>query len=227
MSYYELTKEGNVFILTMTNGDDDNRFTSDVLIELNKHLDEMENSEGNAAMILTSTHEKTWSTGIHLDWMLSLEQDKLFAFTQELKRTLLRIALLNMPTIACITGNCYAAGAIMASGFDFRLMRQDRGRFCFPEVNIKIPFGITFSKIISQLPNRHALNELALTGAAWGAVECLPKNVVDAIYSIEELSEKAMELAQTMAEKDRTTFTTIKHELKEDLVEMQKTDNIQ
>ncbi len=227
MSYYELTQDENIFILTMTNGDDDNRFTSDVLVELNKHLDEIEKSEGNTAMILTSNHEKTWSTGIHLDWMLSLEQDKLIAFTQELKRTILRIALLNMPTVACITGNCYAAGAIMASAFDFRLMRQDRGRFCFPEVNIRIPFGMTFTKIISLLPNKHALNELALTGAAWGAVECLPKNVVDAIYSVEELSQKALELAQMMAEKDRLTYTTIKHELREDLLEMQKTDNIQ
>ncbi len=86
---------------------------------------------------------------------------------------------------------------------------------------------MTFSKIISQLPNRHALNELALTGNAWGAVECLPKNIVDAIYSAEELPQKAMELAQMMAEKDRRTYTTIKHELREDLVEMQKTGTIQ
>ncbi len=98
MSYYKSTRDGNVFILTMTNGDDDNRFTSDVLVELNRHLDEMENYEGNASMILTSSHEKTWTTGINLDFMLNLEQDKLFAFTQELKRTILRVALLNMPT---------------------------------------------------------------------------------------------------------------------------------
>ncbi len=82
------------------------------------------------------------------------------------------------------------------------------------------------SEIIKQLPNHHALNQLALTGAAWGGEECYPKNVVDAIYSTEELPLKAMELAEMMAEKDRNTYAEIKRDLRKDLVIMQKEDNI-
>ncbi len=220
MKYLDLKKKGNLFVLTMTDGDNDNRFSLDVVSEYNSVIDEIESSKENAALVITSNHPKTWSTGINIDYMLGLSTEDRFEFTQELKKMILRLTLLNLPTIGCITGNCYAGAAIMASGLDFRLMREDRGRFCFPEVNIKIPFGATFSEIISLLPNRHALNELVLTGVAWGGVECLLKNIVDTLYSEAELPIKAMELAQMMAEKDRQTYTTIKHQLRKSLVDM-------
>jgi ribosomal protein L35AE/L33A len=62
------------------------------------------------------------------------------AFTLQLENMLLRLALLNLPVIAEIGGNAYAGGAILASACDFRFMRSDRGRFCFPEVHLGIPF---------------------------------------------------------------------------------------
>jgi len=226
MNYLDLKKEGKVFVLTLINGNNGNTFSNDVLKDYNAVIDEIENTTENASLIITSDHPKTWSNGINLEWMMKLPQNELLEFVLNLKRTLLRMTLLNLPTIGCLTGNAYAAGAIMASGLDFRLMRADRGRFCFPEVNIQIPLGGTFTEIVKLLPNRHALNELALTGVAWGGEECYPKNVVDAIYSAEELPGKAMELAEMMADKDRKTYIEIKRDMRKDLVIMQKEDNI-
>lgn len=226
MDYLDLKKEGKIFILTLINGVNDNTFSNDVLKDYNAVMDEIEHTTENASLVITSDHPKTWSNGINLEWMMKLPENELLEFVVNLKRTILRMSLLNLPTIGCLTGNVYAAGAIMACGLDFRLMRSDRGRFCFPEINIHISFGGTFSEIIKLLPNHHALNELALTGAAWGGEECYPKNVVDAIYSAEELPQKAMEHAEIMAEKDRKTYTAIKHDLRKDLAIMQKEDNI-
>ena len=68
--------------------------------------------------------------------------------------------------------------------------------------------------IINLLPNKHALNEMALAGKAFGGDECFKRQVVDAVYSAEELPGKALEFAATMAEKDRVTYTQIKHGLR-------------
>ena len=214
MTYFDLKQEDKVYVLTMINGDNDNTFTLNFLNELNGCLDEIEKSTDNAAMIMTSNHHKTWSTGINLDWLMTQAPEQFKLFVETLDKTLIRIALLNLPTIACLVGNTYAGAAIMACAFDFRFMREDRGRFCFPEVNIRIPFTEVMDEIIDLIPNKHVLKELALTGNAMGGFECKERNVVDGIYSQEELPVKTKEFAKTMAQKDRPTYTRIKHGLK-------------
>jgi enoyl-CoA hydratase/carnithine racemase len=214
VSYFELKQDGNVFILTMINGDKDNTFTLEFLNELNAHLDEVSLSTGNKAFIMTSSHPKTYSTGINLDWLMTQSPEQMKFFVDTLDKTLIRLALLNLPTIACITGNCYAGAAIMVCAFDFRFMREDRGRFCFPEVNIRIPFTEVMDEIIDLLPNKQGLKTLALTGQAMGGLECKAKDVADEIYSQEALPIKTLEFAKAMAEKDRSTYTRIKYGLK-------------
>ncbi len=219
MTHFDLKKEENVYILTMINGENDNTFNLEFYKEYNELLDEVEGSNENASLILTSNHPKTWSTGINLDWFLSAPPEDVEAFVRTFDNTLIRIALLNLPTIACITGNCYAGAAIMACCFDFRFMRADRGRFCFPEVNIKIPFTEIMHDIINLLPNKHVLNELSLTGKAIGGIEGKERQVMDEIFSAEELPGKTLEFAKALAEKDRTTYTRIKSGLKQKITE--------
>lgn len=214
MKHFSLEKKENVFILTMINGEKDNTFDLDYWSEYNTLLDEVENSEGNASLLLTSSHPKTFTTGINLDWLFGASPTDFEAFVKTFDNTLLRLALLNLPTIACITGNCYAGGAIMSCCYDFRFMREDRGRFCFPEVNIKIPFTDVMNDIIDLIPNKHILNDLALTGRAIGGIECKETHVVNQIFPENKLFEQTLAFAKTMAEKDRGTYTKIKQGLK-------------
>ncbi|NIQ10218.1 MAG: enoyl-CoA hydratase/isomerase family protein, partial [Gammaproteobacteria bacterium] len=67
-------------------------------------------------------------------------QETILQFIEELENLLLRLAILDLPTVVAINGNCYAGGALIASACDFRYMRADRGRFCFPEVKIEKAF---------------------------------------------------------------------------------------
>ena len=71
MSTLDLRKENSVYVLTMTNGEKSNTFTADVLGEYNAVLDEIEVSQDNASLVLTSSHDKVWSTGINLEWLIT------------------------------------------------------------------------------------------------------------------------------------------------------------
>ena len=53
---------------------------------------------------------------------------------------LARFLTLPVPTAAAVVGHAFGAGAMLALAHDFRVMRADRGYFCFPEVDIRIPF---------------------------------------------------------------------------------------
>jgi enoyl-CoA hydratase/carnithine racemase len=222
MSFMKLEKRGAVYVLTLTNGDKDNTFNPDVLAEYQQNFDRIEANHENAALLITSDHAKTFCNGIDLSWLLTQSPEGFQAFVTTLENLFLRLAVLNLPVIAAINGNCYAGGAIMASACDFRYMRQDRGRFCFSEVNIKIPFTPAMMDVVRLLPNEQAVRDLALTGKAVGGEEALQIKAVDSIHSETGLFPEALAFAELMAQKHRATYATIKHTLRPHLVAQAK-----
>ncbi len=218
MPTMELTKEGAVYVLTLTNGANANTLTEGVVDEYHDILDELEASAENSALILTSSDPKFWCNGINLDWLLKQPHDYFPKFVEILDELFLRLSLLPMPTVGCLTGHVYAGGAILATTLDFRLMREDRGFFCFPEVDIKILFSPIMYEILRLLPDHYALNELVLTGKRIGGKEALMMKLVSAVFPEETLYDKAMELAMSLAKKDRRTYAHIKRGLRQALV---------
>jgi len=214
----ELTKEGAVYVLTLTNGAGANTLTEDVVGEYHDILDKLEASAENSALILTSSDQKFWCNGINLEWLLKQPHDYFPKFVELLDELFLRFSLLPMPTVGCLTGHVYAGGAILATTLDFRLMREDRGFFCFPEVDIKILFSPVMYDILRLLPDHYALNELVLTGKRIGGKEALTMKIVSSVYPGETLSDKSMELATSLAKKDRRTYAHIKRGLRQSLV---------
>lgn len=220
MTTMNLQLADGVHILTLTNAENggDNRLTTEVVEEYLAALDIVEQYHGNTALLLTCSHEKTFCTGINLDWLLPLNDADRREFTTAFETLLCRLALLSAPTVACINGNAYAGGAIVASATDFRLMRSDRGRFCYPEVDIKIPFTQVSSDIGQLLPNQQAVKNMMLTGVAYTGLECAELQIVDAIYPQDQLQQEAFSLAKTLASKDRQTYCTNRNLMRPEIV---------
>lgn len=212
MPYVTLEKQDAVYVMTMVNGERANTLTDAVLDEFNAHLDTIEADSSNAALVLASSDPKFFSNGIDLEYIKSKGMEYLFStFGPRVDQLLMRLALLNLPTIACISGHTYGGGALIASCFDFRTMRADRGYFCFPEVDIKLPFTPAMQAAVNLLPNEHARQELALTGRPIGGEEAAKRNIVDRALSADELLPATLEMAKVLAQKDRRTYAAIKH----------------
>ncbi len=222
MKFMELSKDGSVFILTLTNGENGNTFTEEVLLEYLEVFDQIESTKENASLVITSNSSKFWCTGIDLEWLSKQPKGYIAEFAKLMDRLYLRASLLNLPTIGCLTGHTFAGGAILASALDFRFMREDRGWFCFPEVDIKIPFTLVMQEVIETLPGRKALRDLILTGYRMGGREAWQRDIVDGAFSESELFPKTMEFAKMMAEKDRETYTKIKHNFRRNIVALKK-----
>ena len=141
-------------------------------------------------------------------------------FAAALERFFLRWALLNLPTIGCITGHAYGGGAMLAVTLDFRFMREDRGWFRFPAIDMNITFTPIMHHILELLPNTKALRYLLLAGKEFGGDEAAALDIVDHAYPQPVLFEKAMELAHTLAVKDRKTYTAIKYGMRRHLCEL-------
>ena len=65
MALIELNREEDVFVLTMDDGE--NRWNTTFVREFAAALDEVEGSEGAAALVTRSSNEKFFSNGLDLD----------------------------------------------------------------------------------------------------------------------------------------------------------------
>ncbi|MEH6551713.1 MAG: enoyl-CoA hydratase/isomerase family protein [Pseudomonadales bacterium] len=217
MSTMDLSVKEGVHVLTLTNHDNENTFTLDVMHEYISAFNVLDSYQGDTALLITCEHEKTFSTGINLEWLLAEDEIGKQEFSRLFNLVMYRLAMLSAPSVVCINGNAYAGAAILAAAADFRVMRADRGRFCLPEINIKMVFPPMIVDIINLLPNKHALKTMALTGRAYTGLECKEFDIVDSIYPTEELQQQAFTLAQELSQKDRTVYTTIRNSLRPDV----------
>ena len=93
---------------------------------------------------------------------------------------LARVLTLPMPTAAAIGGHAFGAAAMLALAHDFRVMRADRGYFCFPEVDIRIPFTPGMAALIQAKLTPQAAVSAMTTGRRFGGAEAAAIGIVDA-----------------------------------------------
>ena len=213
----ELQRNGDVFVLRMVA--EDNRFNARFISSLNQALDEVEGSTSPAALVTTG-QGKFYSNGLDLEWMFGEGRDRIAEHVANVHDTLLRVLTLPMITVAAINGHAFAAGGMLALAHDFRVMRADRGFFCMPEVDIRIPFTRSMDILIrSRLP-RMVAPEVMCTARRYGGTEAADRQIVNHSVPEAEVLPRAVEMAQSLADKDRKTLSAIKRQMYADVIEV-------
>jgi enoyl-CoA hydratase/carnithine racemase len=212
----ELARQDALFTLTMRDGE--NRFTLPSLRALQDRLDEIvaQAGDGPAALIVTA-EGKYWSNGIDLEALGGSAPEEQAAFLPALHAVLGRLASFPLPTVAALSGHCFAGGAILALAFDYRVMRTGRGWFCLPEVDIGIPFTEPMLALLRAKLRPETLRDAVLSGRRYAADAALAAGIVDATCELEQLGARAAELVGPLADKPRDTFARFKRDLYGDL----------
>ena len=104
----------------------------------------------------------------------------------------------------------FGAGAMLAMAHDVRVMRADRGFFCFPEVDIRIPFTDGMAALIQAKLTPRAGVASMTTGRRFGGVEAAELGIVDATAGEGAVTAAATELLRPLAGKDPGTLGAIK-----------------
>ena len=219
MATIEYTLDEKVAIVTMNDGE--NRFNLPFLNAFLTVLDEIENQTDANSLVVTSSHEKIFSNGIDLDWLAPFIQKNdtatTTAFFSTMNELFKRIILYPMPTIAAISGHAFAGGAILTCAFDFRLMRSDRGFFCFSEVDVGIPFLPGMIALIKRAIPLYKFEELMYTGKRATAEECRAHHIVLKVCHIHDLMNEALSFAKSL-NKRRPVIAEMKKRMYKDIV---------
>lgn len=203
----ELRRDGDVFILHMDNGE--NRFNADSVQAIHAALDEVDAADGPKAL-LTTGEAKFYSNGLDLDWLNLPVAAEHPNFLEGVHGILGRILFNEAPTAAAINGHAFAGGAMMAAVHDFRVMREDRGYFCIPEVDLGLPLSTGMSAALQARIPAAALHQAVVTGKRWGAAELLANNMVEATAAEDEVVTAALEWAQAQAHHAGDTLSIMK-----------------
>jgi len=229
MAILEWKKDGTVAVLTLTNGE--NRFNPEFNAAFLRAFDEVEADAGISAVIIISNDAKNWSQGIDLIWMMDkVAKNDLPAirdFVYGANNVFQRILLFPTPVIAAINGHAYGDGSIMACCCDFRFMKADKGFFCFPEVDIDIPFLPGMLAMLRKAFPYYKLEEAVFTGKRLVARELEEAHViVKACANEEELMQDALAFARTFNKK-RAIMGEIKKRMNKPIIDaMEKEDPV-
>ena len=216
-----LQRTDDVFVLDL--GDGENRFSRDWMSSVYEALDEVDAAAGPRAL-LTVASGKIWSNGLDIDWLTNnLEQAG--EYVGQVHGLFVRILSTQVPTVAVLQGHTFAAGAMLALGHDVRIMRADRGFFCFPEVDISIPFSPGMSAMIQALLTPSTAHEAMCTGRRYGGADALEAGIVSQALPLEELLPAAVEIAHVLAPKAGPTLRTIRTTMYRQAIDLMSEDH--
>ena len=225
MALFEYQLDEHVAVVTLNSGE--NRFTYEFLEAFEGILEEIELRTKASVALVKSAHEKIWSNGIDLEWLLAevaRNPEAGIRFPQRLMRFLRRLLTYPLITIAAINGHAFAGGAIMACAFDFRFMRSERGYFCFPEVDIQIPFLPGMDAILKKALPTSLVLEAQLTGKRYTAAELETHRVVLKACPVGDLLNEALTFAKTQ-NKTREILKTMKEVTFKNILRIMETDD--
>jgi enoyl-CoA hydratase/carnithine racemase len=214
MALMSVRREGTVAIVTLSNGE--NRHNPEFVKEFLAAMDAVEADAGASAVVIASDDPKSWSQGIDLQWIMSCvpdpaRQDEIRDFMRGLDAMFARVLTFPLPVIAALSGHTFGDGAILACCCDFRIMRADRGFFCFPEVDLGIPFLPGMMAVVRAAVPEPALTRWVLEGRRVSGAELVLAGVaVKAVEGAEAVLAEAVAYAATFT-KGRAIIKALKH----------------
>ena len=193
-------------------------------------LDQVEADLDVGACVIASADDKNYSQGIDLQWIMACWPDdsrhaEVRHFLYRLDELFARLLTFPVPVIAAINGHAFGDGAIMACACDFRFMRADRGFFCFPEVDVNIPFLPGMLAICMKAVPEQKLNEMYLTGKRCGGAELEAAHVVEKACADQADLEATVHAFACGFEKGRGVFGEFKRRRYQYLLDILKRDD--
>ena len=227
MAVVQWTRQDQIARVEMCNGA--NTMNLKFAEQMHTCLDRVLEESEVTSVILTSTDEKNFSQGIDLQWMgerfMDGDTEPIKEFMYLMNDVFKRLLLFPVPVIAAINGHAYGNGAILSCACDFRFMKKDRGFFCFPEVNVSVPFLPGMLAFVRKAVPEPLFNEMLLSGRRLGAEELAANQVIlKACDNAETLMEEATAFAATF-QKKRGIFGELKKRKHKEIIRVIETED--
>ncbi|HOE38308.1 MAG TPA: enoyl-CoA hydratase-related protein [Bacteroidales bacterium] len=197
----EFKIDGTTAQITMNRPEALNALNSQVFVELNSALDEIEKNNNLRALIITGSG-KAFVAGADIAEMSEMNEEQAFEFAKTGHNTFNRVANLKIPVIAAINGFALGGGCEFAMACDIRIANTF-AKFGQPEVNLGLIPGYCGTQRLSRIVGLSNALNLLLTADMIDANEAFRLGLVQKITEPEELLNEANKLASKIASKGK------------------------
>lgn len=182
-----------------------NALSIELFHELMSVLNELEDDDEVAVIILTGAGEKAFIAGGDIKAMVDVAAPWARDFALLAQSVLNRIEELSKPVIAAINGYALGGGCELAMACDIRIA-ADTARLGQPEVKLGIIPGFAGSQRLSRLVGKGKAKEMIFTGDMIDAQEAHRIGLVNQVVPADELLDATREMAATIASRSRTAI---------------------
>jgi enoyl-CoA hydratase/carnithine racemase len=193
-----LEKDGSVAVLFLGAGE--NRLNAQSVAEVMELLDEVE--AGNFTALVSTAEGKIWSNGFDTAW-IAAHPDRCAETIEAGERLLARVLRFPLPTVAGVQGHAFAAGLMFALAHDVRVMREDRGFLCLPEVAFSAVFSTGMTELLKARMAPQVAHRAMVLAHRFPATEALTAGLVDEIARIGDVTARGVSLAGELGGRDR------------------------
>jgi enoyl-CoA hydratase/carnithine racemase len=189
-----------VATIAMDEPDSRNALSDALLDDLLGAFAAARDDEGVRCVVLTSTHETTFSSGGNLSGFAADVPLVLKHFaTDRFPRLFQLIGGLGKPSIAAVNGHCLAGALGLALACDL-VVAKDTATFGTPEINVGV-FPFMIMALIYRNIGRKKTNELLLLGDRIDAAEAERIGIVNRVVPAGEFDAAVAEWAGRLAKK--------------------------
>jgi enoyl-CoA hydratase len=169
-------------------------------------------AEAGGEPILLSGAGDTFSAGLNLREVASLDLAGMRAFLQTLERMVEALYSYPGPLVGWINGHAIAGGCVLALACDCRLMTNDpRARMGLNEVPLGLRFPPKTWRMIERRVPAHSIDRVVLEGGLYPPETALRLGLVDELVA-DEAAAKA--IAHRIADAPRAAYVAAKRALR-------------
>ena len=208
MAFVEVTKQGNVGIVTMNRPEALNALSSQVFADLTKALDIVEKDDEIYVVVITGAG-RSFVAGADIGEMATMNVEEGLAFSELGNSLMMRVDLFPKPTIAAVNGFALGGGCELALAADIRVA-SEKAKFGQPEVGLGIIPGFGGTQRMARIIGTGAAMELIYTADTIDAKRALEIGLVQHVVPAEEMMAFALEMANKIASKAQVAIRTSK-----------------
>lgn len=193
------------------------KFNPGMLEQFGQALDDCAGNDAIQLLVLVG-EGKNFSQGLDLDYLMSAKPEDAMSFVNRCMTVVGRMLTLPIPVAACVNGHAFGLGAMLCLASDYKVMREDRGFFCLPEIDMGMTLVASMNQLVLDKLPRALCRDVLLTGKRYGGEEALQAGIVDACCAEAQLLDTAKKLAEPMMGKNRNALSGLKRDLNKEIL---------